>query len=131
MTVATLPRHFSDPTKQVQINSPQVLGSEWQQVSQGGKIRSQAKLIWVIVDCETFRGEVIWGYVSLEKEGVWILGLYITKLESESISSNYMSGNNFDTEVSCTSLNCCLRAQDNVVGTKRAWSPNRQAEMSV
>lgn len=42
-----------------------------------------------------------------------------------------MSGSNFDTESSYTSLNCCLRALDNVEGTKRAWSPNRQAEMSV
>lgn len=54
---------------------------------------------------------------------------------SESWSQNpflpYTSENNFDTEPSCMSLSCCLRALDNVEGTKRAWSPNRQAEMGV
>lgn len=84
----------------------------------------------VIVDSKAFR-EVIWGYVSLEKEGIWVLGIYITKLEVESISSKQMSGNNFDTESGYRSLNCCLRAQDNIGITKKAWSPDRQAEMSV
>lgn len=40
---------------------------------------------------------------------------------------NHMNGSNFDIESSCMSL----RAQDNMEATKRACSPNKQAEISV
>lgn len=70
--------------------------------------------------------------MSLKKEGIYITkGIYVKKLESESVSSSYTSENNFDTESTCMSLSCCLRALDNVEGTKKAWSPNRQTEMGV
>lgn len=66
VTVATPLRHFSDPTNEYK----QVFCEHWAQVSgksvRRGMTRSQAKLIWVLVDSEAFR-EVTWGYVSLEK----------------------------------------------------------------
>lgn len=69
----------------------------------------------------------------MKKEDIYITeGNYIKKLESESISSSHTSGNNFDTYMSSyMSLSCCLRALDNVEGTKGAWGPNRLVQMSV
>lgn len=46
------------------------------------------------------------GIRELKKIGHVGSGTCITKLESESISSNHMSGSNLDTESSYTILNC-------------------------
>lgn len=83
-TIATPLRHFSNPQNKYK----QILWTLAQSGSESvkkGRTRSQAKLIWGIVDSEAFR-EVIWGWVSLEREGMWGLGIYITKLDSESVS---------------------------------------------
>lgn len=129
MTVVTPLRHFSDPTN----GYKRVFCEHWAQVSGKsvrGRTRSQAKLIWVLVDSEAFR-EVTWGYVRLEKRRHMGSGNPSQSWGAESISSTHTSGNNFDKESSYTSLNCCLRAQGHVEGTRKAWSPNRQAEVNV
>lgn len=78
VTIATPLRHFSDPTNEYK----HVFCEHWAQVSGKsvrGRTRSQAKLIWVLVDSEAFR-DVTWGYVRLEKKTAYGFRESITKM---------------------------------------------------